>query len=314
MIPEILRFAREVKQQFNIRPGRVLEVGSYNVNGTIRDVFQQDAESYIGIDIIPGPGVDQVLPSHEIRRVWSNGTFDTVICNEMLEHDPMPWLTVAQMRAVLKRDGVLFVSTPIFGFPLHRFPKDYYRYGEDAFHEFIFRKFSILRMETVYGGEHHPVICCIGRKSAERKLAVPPEQRVSESRCDDLTAARTELDDLGMWPAAVAKSCEKLCRMIPDGETFILADEAQWHGMTDFGSRSVRAFPDVDGQYGGRPADDAQAISELARLSAAGARFIVFAWPAFWWLEYYSGLRQLLAVKHRRLFEDDRIIVFELLG
>ena len=55
MVPAILEFARRARDDFRIPAGEVLEVGSYNVNGTIREVFQADAESYLGIDLNPGP-------------------------------------------------------------------------------------------------------------------------------------------------------------------------------------------------------------------------------------------------------------------
>jgi SAM-dependent methyltransferase len=164
MTPEILRFAHENRQRFNVRPGRVLEVGSCNVNGSIREAFQPGAELYLGIDIAPGPGVDLVMRSQEIRQNWADGTFDTVLCCEMLEHDPMPWLTVEQLHMVLKPGGILLVTTPTFGFPLHRFPKDYFRYGEDAYHDFIFRGMQVLNLQTVLDPYGFPGICCIGQK------------------------------------------------------------------------------------------------------------------------------------------------------
>lgn len=165
MVPAIISFAADARRDFGIVPGRVLEVGSYNVNGSIREVFQAGADSYVGIDMTAGPGVDLVLCSHEIDQVWPPETFDTVLCCEMLEHDPKPWFTVPQMHAALKSGGVLFVSAPTFGFPLHRFPKDYYRFGEDAFREFIFAGLDILRMTEVRDVRGQAILCCLGRKA-----------------------------------------------------------------------------------------------------------------------------------------------------
>jgi len=55
----------------------VLEVGSLNINGTVRDFF--DAEEYIGIDIGEGPGVDVVSGGHKYK---SKKKFDCVISCE----------------------------------------------------------------------------------------------------------------------------------------------------------------------------------------------------------------------------------------
>ena len=43
--------------------GRTLEVGSLNINGTVRNAFNSD--EYIGVDVGAGPGVDIVISGHE---------------------------------------------------------------------------------------------------------------------------------------------------------------------------------------------------------------------------------------------------------
>jgi hypothetical protein len=43
----------------------VLEVGSLNINGTVRDFF--DAKEYVGVDLIEGPGVDRVCAGQDLR-------------------------------------------------------------------------------------------------------------------------------------------------------------------------------------------------------------------------------------------------------
>lgn len=60
---------------------RVLEIGSRDINGTVRDVVS--ADYYHGIDIVAGPGVDEVADATSYR---SEETYDAVICCEVLEH------------------------------------------------------------------------------------------------------------------------------------------------------------------------------------------------------------------------------------
>lgn len=62
----------------------------------------------------------------------------------------------------------------------------------------------------------------------------------------------------------------------------------------------------------GLPADDATAIRELKRLRKAGAGFMAFDSPAFWWLECYAGFVRHLRRTARCLVENDRVIVFRL--
>ncbi len=162
MSPQVIQFALAARQQHPFAPGRMLEIGSYNVNGTIRDAFT-DAAEYIGVDQTAGPGVDRVVLGQNIVDEFGAASFDTVACCEMLEHDPKPWLTLAQINTVLKPGGYLFISTPTFGFPVHRFPKDYYRYGMDAYREVLFEGYEILTLGDVRCPSGYPGICCLGR-------------------------------------------------------------------------------------------------------------------------------------------------------
>ena len=79
----------------------VLECGSYNVNGSVRDLFT--AREYVGLDWRPGPGVDVVSLVHEYQP---GRMFDTVISTEMLEHDPHWRESVARMIELVKPGGL----------------------------------------------------------------------------------------------------------------------------------------------------------------------------------------------------------------
>ena len=51
----------------------------------------------------------------------------------------------------------------------------------------------------------------------------------------------------------------------------------------------------------GEPPDDRTAIAELERLREAGARFLVFAWPGFLWLDYYGGFADYVETRSERV-------------
>jgi SAM-dependent methyltransferase len=82
----------------------VLEVGSLNINGSVRSFFTNC--TYIGLDLGEGPGVDVVCPIHE----YSPADFDVVISTEMLEHDVHWQESLAAMVNKIKPGG-LFVFT-----------------------------------------------------------------------------------------------------------------------------------------------------------------------------------------------------------
>ena len=58
---------------------------------------------------------------------FPEGTFDTVISTQMLEHVRKPEVVVYEMSRVLKPDGILILSAPMT-WPLHEEPYDFYRY------------------------------------------------------------------------------------------------------------------------------------------------------------------------------------------
>ena len=79
-----LDFVSSVKDMFpySFRDAKVLEVGSLNINGTVRVFF--DNCDYTGIDVGPGPGVDQVCAGQDYDA--KAGSFDVTVSTECFEH------------------------------------------------------------------------------------------------------------------------------------------------------------------------------------------------------------------------------------
>jgi len=87
-------------------PNEVLEVGSCNVNGSVREHFINFKE-YVGVDWRAGPGVDVVCLAEDINF---NRQFDVVVSCSMLEHDPHWDKSVQNMLNHLKESGILLLS------------------------------------------------------------------------------------------------------------------------------------------------------------------------------------------------------------
>jgi glycosyltransferase involved in cell wall biosynthesis len=98
---------------------------------------------------------------------------------------------------------------------------------------------------------------------------------------------------------------------IPTGSSFILVDEAQLGAEFLPGRRAI-PFLEKNGQFWGPPPDDQTGVRELERLRQAGAAFIAFAWPAFWWLDHYRELSRYLRERFRCLADNERLVVFDL--
>ncbi len=107
------------------------------------------------------------------------------------------------------------------------------------------------------------------------------------------------------------QAIRQIAALIPAGASFILVDEEQWETSDSVNGRRRIPFLERNGQYWGNPEDDATAIRELERLRQSGAGHLVFAWPAFWWLEYYSVLRRHLESKFQCVLKNHNVIVYD---
>ena len=89
----------------------VLEVGSANINGTVRDFFSNCF--YVGLDVAKGPCVDMVCLGHELNV--PDETFDVVVSSECFEHDPYWADTFRNMTRLCKKDGLIIVTCATTG-------------------------------------------------------------------------------------------------------------------------------------------------------------------------------------------------------
>jgi hypothetical protein len=80
---EFVSFVREKFPQY-FANRRVLEVGSLDLNGSIRPFFKNCA--YLGVDLGIGAGVDLVAKGEEL--VFPDNSFDVVASCECFEHNP----------------------------------------------------------------------------------------------------------------------------------------------------------------------------------------------------------------------------------
>lgn len=84
----------------------VLEIGSLEWNGSVRSFFG-GASRYVGIDILPGPGVDIVQNAKE--TTFEPGAFDTLVCLSLFEHDPSWEASFGHNLQWLREDGLAFI-------------------------------------------------------------------------------------------------------------------------------------------------------------------------------------------------------------
>lgn len=140
-------------------------------------------------------------------------------------------------------------------------------------------------------------------------------RNVGLSAFDNLTKnlnhfAEAETIQKKNWLAAVRRTKQELLSIVSGGECLVLVDEE--HLRNEFALENTIPFLEKDGQYAGPPPDDDTAITELERLRNLNAGFIAFAWPAFWWCNYYLQFLQYLHSRFHCVLENERLIIFNL--
>jgi len=114
------------------RKARILEIGARNRSGyTAKNSIAPERMEHVGIDILPGDGVDVVCDAHNLSNYFSLSTFDYVFSSNVFEHLLMPWKAVVEINKVLKHEGIVMIFTH-HSFPLHDTPCDHWRFSDTA--------------------------------------------------------------------------------------------------------------------------------------------------------------------------------------
>ena len=120
------------------------------------------------------------------------------------------------------------------------------------------------------------------------------------------------IPDLNLsWEEKLEVLKEEIETIVPAGDKFVLIDDERL-GDNIVSGRQATPLLQRDGLSLGAPPDSATAILELERLHRSGVKYVLFAWPAFWWLDYYIELREYLSSGTRCVLSNSRLIAFRL--
>ena len=103
--------------------------GNYN-----KEIFLKSLNGYqywtSNVDISDIKGrLDIICDARQLPL--KNNSVGTIVCSEVLEHIAETKLVVAEMHRILIDEGLGIITTPFF-FPIHAFPKDFYRFTPDG--------------------------------------------------------------------------------------------------------------------------------------------------------------------------------------
>jgi len=140
-------FVNDVVGRGDVENKDVLELGSYDVNGTVRPYIESlNPASYVGVDIMAGPCVDVVCDAADLLNHFQPATVDVLVTTEMLEHVRDWRRVIYNMKRVMRPGGLIVLTTRSRGFPLHDYPGDFWRYEPEDM-RVIFADCDLLRME-----------------------------------------------------------------------------------------------------------------------------------------------------------------------
>jgi SAM-dependent methyltransferase len=128
---KMLAFKNRYLAGYQGSPLQILDLGSQDINGSYRPIFDDPAWCYVGLDLSPGNNVDIVLNDPYLWKPVRSASFDVVISGQALEHIEFFWLTMLEVARALKPGGLACIIAPSAG-PEHRYPVDCWRFYTDG--------------------------------------------------------------------------------------------------------------------------------------------------------------------------------------
>lgn len=180
--------------------GPVLEIGASPLHKTLLSLTALSGASLrvgVGLDgAYEGEGYSILHQNAHDLSCFSDNTFELVISNSMLEHDPAFWKTMSEAYRVLAPGGWMIIGVPGYGamgsvpsqdlilatlqaaedrrdqsraikissltLGIHNYPGDYYRFSPEAMREVLMQGLAEVRIFSVM---QPPRIVGIGRKA-----------------------------------------------------------------------------------------------------------------------------------------------------
>lgn len=230
------------------------------------------------------------------RPVPSDNRDISVACSSLDE-----WLwTIARCETVRTDRAHVALAGAMLGKRVEFASSNYHKV--DAIVAYSLRRYDVSRIEETPGIH-------FGRQGSEVSQGRKPRAGLQAAAAAPVNSGR---DARMAWKDSVERATEEIAGIVPEDKRLILVDEMQWGLGPRVAGRAAFPFLERGGEYWGVPADGESAIRELERLRGRGAEFIVFGWPAFWWLEHYSSLRAYLAARYRQVYRNERIVAFDI--
>ncbi|WP_407453381.1 class I SAM-dependent methyltransferase [Methanobrevibacter sp.] len=136
---------------------KILDIGSFDKEEDYNYglILNEKKWTYHGLDLKEGNNVHVVVENPYDWKEIADETYDVIISGQAFEHIEYFWLTLEQVKRVLKPGGLICFIVPSSG-PVHRNPYDCYRFQQDGMKAMAkYINFTILETGT-HQDEHNP--------------------------------------------------------------------------------------------------------------------------------------------------------------
>jgi SAM-dependent methyltransferase len=124
----------------------IFDLGSLDVNGSYREIFENPRWIYKGLDVTAGKNVDIVLKDNYRWKEIKSNSVDILISGQAFEHIEFFWITMLEIARILKPGGLCCIVAPSSG-PEHKYPVDCWRFFPDGFSALA--RFAGLKIEQL---------------------------------------------------------------------------------------------------------------------------------------------------------------------
>lgn len=137
---------------------KILDIGAFDKTGNFNygRILNEENWTYNGLDLQAGNNVDIVIKDPYNWEELQENSYDVVVSGQTLEHAEFFWITMQEIKRILKPGGLCCIIVPSSG-PVHKNPLDCYRFNENGARSLAkYVKFEILESGTNKDKVSHP--------------------------------------------------------------------------------------------------------------------------------------------------------------